>query len=110
MMRATKFTCRQCSVCNAGSRLDDLEGCVKCDQDEVCPVGTTFAFKAANLDAEFERIQYESVPNVYENLNQTMDRTQTVTMLALMITLIVFFGIIGLCHVHCKEKSIFFFK
>ncbi|CAI2376833.1 unnamed protein product [Moneuplotes crassus] len=103
---------RSCVPC-AGGYVFDVKvksHCRECTQDEVCPLGTKYAFERKQFNELLNDVKINNVPKIMDTYDVSVDHTATYIVLILVFLTLIFSILIAITLTGCKERFMFIFR
>lgn len=103
---------KSCVPCQGGYIYDVNypEFCKKCDSDQVCPLGTRYAFPYDEFGENFHEVRLDNLPELFNPHQKIFDHTSLIVVFLVVVLTLVLFILIGIFMSMCKEKALFVFR
>lgn len=84
--------------------------CRKCTDNEICPMGTRYAFPKNDYSENFQEVRLDNLPDMFNPHKQPFDHTSIIVVFLCVFLTLVLFIVIAMVISMCKERSLFVFR
>ena len=103
----------ECVTCDSGFMYTQnarLNHCRPCNKNQICPIGTKYAFPVKKYAELLDDVKVKNVPETFNPYDDHIDRTASAVFVTWTFFSIIIIAFIAFMAISCHEKSLFIFR